>query len=133
LHLPALTNTTMQIKIKGTNIELTPAITDYVNKRVESLNKFVDSHDESVLAYVEVGKTTHHHKNGDFFRAEINLHIRGKDLYAASEQADLYAAIDDVKEEMARELKSAREKKITLVRRGGAKLKALIRGLYKKE
>jgi putative sigma-54 modulation protein len=120
----------MQIKIKGTNIELTSAITDYVNKRVETLNKFIDPHDESALAYVEVGKTTHHHKNGDFFRAEINLHVRGKDLYASSEKADLYAAIDDVKEEMTRELKNSREKKITLVRRGGAKIKAIIRGLY---
>ncbi len=120
----------MQITIKATNIELTEAIREYVNKKFGSISKFIKKTDESALCRVEVGKITNHHKKGDVFRAEGKLHIAGKELYAVSEKEDLFFAIDDVKDEIIRELQSTKEKKIDMIRRGGARIKNMLKGLY---
>lgn len=118
----------MNISIKATNMVLTTAIEEYASKKFDTFKKFIDPADESVHMAVELGKTTNHHKHGDIFFAEINLHIKGKDLYARTERDDLYTAIDDVRQEVQRELKSVKTKRIDLIRRGGAKVKAIIKG-----
>jgi len=119
----------MDINIKATNITLTPDISDYLDKRLKSFEKYVDAEDTSILLNVEVGKTTDHHKSGDIFRAEINLHISGRDLRSVSEQETLYSAIDDAKDEMTRELRRHKRKRLHLMRRGGARVKAFMRGV----
>lgn len=118
----------MQIKIKATNMELTDALKAYVEEKINSVEKFTVPHEEEVpLAEVEIGKTTKHHNVGDVFRAEVNLSVRGRGYRAVSEKNDLYAAIDDVRNELVREINSAKGKERTLVRRGSNMLKNLIR------
>lgn len=116
----------MKTNIKATGIFLTPAISEYINKKVLMLQKFF-SQEKEVLVSVEVGKTTKHHKSGDFFRAEIKIVAAGEDYYAVVEKDDLYAAIDEVKDEIVRELTSKRKKALRLFRRGSAKIKNLLR------
>lgn len=116
--------------VKTTNIDLTDALTDYVEKKLSGLNqKFIDPNDESVQCDIELGKTTNHHRSGDIYRAEFNLHVAGKDLYAAAEEADLYAAVDEARDDLRRQLKTHRGKKETLFRKGGLKFKEMIRNL----
>jgi putative sigma-54 modulation protein len=119
----------MNINILAKNMELTPAIRDYVEKKVGSFDRFISASDESVICDVEVGKTTRHHKQGEYFRAEINLHIAGKNLYTVSEKDDLYAAIDEVKDEMIRSITTYNNKKTTLFRKGAWKIKNMLKGL----
>ncbi|MEK7134452.1 MAG: ribosome-associated translation inhibitor RaiA [Patescibacteria group bacterium] len=119
-------------KIKGTNIELTSAISDYAAKKVSQLEKFVAPDDTSAMVDVEVGKTTKHHQTGDVFRAEFNLFVGGKQYNAASEKEDLYAALDDVKDEIARELSKSKTRTRDLARRGGASIKNIVRGFFNK-
>lgn len=120
----------MNINTKATNITLTPAITEYVDKKVGMLEKFFRGMDD-VLVNVEVGKTTRHHKSGDIFKAEIHISANGQEYYAVTETEDLYAAIDMVKDDIVRELTSKRKKAIRLFRKGGAKLKNLLKGIYR--
>jgi len=115
--------------IKATKMELTPAISDYATKRLGMLDKFVKRSDTSAFATIEVGKTTRHHLQGDFFFAEINVHIAGKDLRAVAEKDDLYAAIDEAKDEIVRELTHHKDKQQTLVRRGGVAIKNILKGI----
>ena len=118
----------MHIKIKATNIELTNAIESYVEEKLQSVEKFMVSHEEEEpVAYVEVGKTTKHHNSGDVFRTEINISVRGKQFRAVSEKSDLYVAIDDMKDELIRELNSYKDKERTLMRRGAGMIKNLLR------
>ena len=44
-------------------------------RKVNGLEKFIHRIDESVQAWVEVGRTTAHHLKGDVYRAEIQIHI----------------------------------------------------------
>ena len=107
-------------------IEKTEAIENYLDKRIKNLNKLV--HDDNAFATVELGKTTNHHKSGEVFRAEINFHSGGKDYYVASEKDDLYAAIDDMRDGITREITQFKTKSETMFRRGARKVKDMIRG-----
>lgn len=118
----------MRINIKTTNIELTTALSAYVEEKLRSVEKFAMPHkSETLTAEVEIGKTTKHHQSGDVFCAEVNLLVRGKYFRATSEKDDLYAAIDDMRNELVRELTSYKEKSRTLVRRGAGIIKDMLR------
>lgn len=118
----------MVLNLKGTDITVTPAITDYLNKRLDGIQKFLPSETDAFVANVELGKTTAHHQTGDVFRAEITLHMSGRSFRAVSERGDLYSAIDEMKDEITRELSSYKEKRLSLIRRSGARLKNFLRG-----
>jgi len=117
----------MKINIKATGIELTDAISDYVNKKISALDKYLENHPEAVVQ-VEVGKSTKHHRSGDVFLAEVHVTGQGLDLYALSEKSDLYAAIDLVKDEIVQNILSVKTKKETLTRRGARAIKEMMRG-----
>jgi len=109
-------------------MELTRAISDYVNKRLSGIEKFVKS-GEKVIAYIEVGKTTNHHKQGDVFRAEFNIEIGGAKFYTVTEKEDLYIAIDDAKKEIVRQIASNKDRKQTLFKRGAKSVKKMLKGI----
>jgi putative sigma-54 modulation protein len=117
----------MNIKIRSTNFEVTPAIDEYVNKKISSLEKFLPAVDH-ILCEVEIGRTTTHHKSGDIFRAEVNMTPPGHpQIFAVAEESDLYKAIDIVRDEAEREIISRKNKRNTLFRRGSARLKNLLK------
>ncbi len=117
----------MNIKIRSTNFELTPAIDEYVNRKISSLGKFLSAAD-TTLCEVEIGKATMHHKSGDIFRAEVNMTPPGgPQIFAVAEESDLYKAIDVVRDEAEREIVSRKNKRNTLFRRGSTRLKNLLK------
>jgi putative sigma-54 modulation protein len=118
----------MKINIKATGIELTPAISDYAQRKISSLDKyFIENPD--ALAQIEVGRNTQHHKSGEVYKAEVHITGSGFDLYAVSESTDLYAAIDMVKDEISREVTSHKGKREALTRRGARFVKNMMKGL----
>ena len=121
----------MKINIKTTNIDLTEALSDYVDQKMGQMEKFIESDNNSVLCNVEIGMTTKHHQSGKIFRAEINLRVLGKDFRAVSEKEDLYVAINDAKEELIEAVKSRKTKQRTRLRRGSEKIKNIIKGFSK--
>lgn len=92
----------MQINITGKNIDLTDAIKDYVDKKINSLEKF---YDKIVRGQVVVGKENQHHIKGNVFFCEVKLEVPGKDLFVTKNEADLYKAIDKVRDHLEAELK----------------------------
>lgn len=118
----------MHINIKSTNIELTPQIKDYVNKRVNNLEKLIHYMDESVQAWVELGRTTSHHLKGDVYKAEIQIHIphHKKGVRAEDIRETLNEAIDGAHDQIKLELEKIKNKKISLARRGARAFKKLI-------
>ncbi len=121
----------MATNIKATNIELTSAVSDYVNKKIESINKLVDEFKE-ISVYVEVGKTTNHHKQGEYFKAEFDVVIDGEKFFTVSEENDLYKAIDRAKDDLIRRVKNSKKKKTTLFKRGTMSVKKMVKGISKR-
>lgn len=91
------------------------------------LDKYIDFGRDNVFIQAELGKTTQHHRSGDIYRAEINLQVGGHTFRAVAEKDDLYAAIDEVKDELGREVKANKKKRISIIRRGAQKLKNILR------
>lgn len=119
----------MHTNIKTTSISLTPAISEYLSKRLAKIDNLIGS-DTSTICDIEIGRTTAHHHKGEIFRAEIHITSKHHDVYASSEKEDLYSAIDDAVDEAFRGLTSRRKKYIAVARRGGAKVKAMVKGLW---
>lgn len=119
----------MNINLKATGMDLTPAISDYAYKKVRALEKFVPKKNEGAVFHVDIGKTNNHHKKGGgIFRAEIKVIGGGLNLYAVAEAPDLYAAIDIVESETARELRNEKGRKMHLLRRGERRIKDMMKG-----
>jgi putative sigma-54 modulation protein len=99
----------MQIQIKATKLELTDAIRDYIQKKMDMLEKFTG--DLPVLnCHFEVGLAVGGQYSGEIYRAEINLDLNGKLLRVEKTEKDLYKAIDKVKDHVEREVIKFKEK-----------------------
>lgn len=121
----------MKINIKATNMDLTSAINGYVNKRLSKLEKFFKEESDPIF-YVEVAKTTNHHKQGDVFKAEFNIEIPGNKFYVFSEKEDLYKAVDCALGELARQIKGSKDRKNTLFKRGATSVKKMLKGISRR-
>jgi putative sigma-54 modulation protein len=117
----------MHITITGVHLEITEAIREYVNNRISSLNKYSTQHGGSAKVAVELSKTTAHHSHGDVFQVEAQAHINGTSVNVRSVKDDLYSAIDEVRDMLARELTEEKDKKISLFKKGAHKLKKLLK------
>ena len=117
----------MKINLKTKNFSLTPSIKTYLSQKINTLDKFLP-YDESIFADVELAKITKHHQKGDIFRAEVNLKIPGRLVRAVAEEWDLRVAIDVIKGELQHEIKSNKEKNLSLYKKGARILKKLLRG-----
>lgn len=96
----------MSTHITGKNIELTEAIKEYVNKKLESVHR----HFDNIIAIdVEVDKNMHH-KKGDVHHVRINVQIPDHVLHAEETQPDMYAAIDACSDEIDRQIRKQKEK-----------------------
>jgi putative sigma-54 modulation protein len=91
----------MNLKITGHHVEVTPALHDYVTNKLERVIRHFD-HVTSVQVILSVAKLKQ--------KAEVTLHVRGKDIYADADDADLYAAIDAVADKLDRQVVKHKEK-----------------------
>ncbi len=125
----------MKINLQAKNMELTPAIHEYVVKRVTNLGKLLDTLEEKtgeVMVNFNVAKTTNHHKAGDFFHADCTVSTKRGNHFASADEEDLYAAIDAVKESLFREISKKKDRKNTLFKRGATSVKKIMKGLSKR-
>jgi putative sigma-54 modulation protein len=117
----------MHITITGVHIDITDAIREYVNERLGSLSKYVHKGDTSATINVELSRTTAHHAHGDVFQAEAQVHVKGVFVNVKVVKDDLYAAIDEVRDMVARELTQQKDKRISVFKRGAQRLKKLLK------
>jgi len=102
----------MVLNIKTKNLDLTPSLSAYINKKIKFLNRFLKAWEEKGALQVdfELAKTTKHHKKGDVYYAEVNLFIGGHKLRAEQKTDDIYKSIDQVKDIIKREVNKYKQK-----------------------
>lgn len=100
-------------------MDLTDAIKKYVEDKAKTLEKLTKHFEPAAELTIEVGKTSNHHAKGPVFRAEMQLSIPGGLLRAEEKAEDLYIAVDRVREQLRRQLKSHKEKLLDRTHRGG--------------
>lgn len=117
----------MKTAIKGTGVEVTTEIADYIDQKVRAFDRFVHDGKEA-LAEVELRKEEGVGHTGKIYYAEVNLTIDGKLYRATANEASFQAALDEVKDEMLRELRSTKQKRLFSIRDGGKRVKAWLTG-----
>jgi ribosomal subunit interface protein len=117
----------MQIKITGIGTDLTPALNEYVNEHIGVLGHLMGADNEAAEALVEVGRSTRHHRHGDVMFACVHLRSNGRHFRAEAEAQDARAAIDEVREELEKEILKFKGKREALFRRGARSIKKFLR------
>jgi|SRR3989344_1424321 len=117
----------MQITIKTKNLELTPQLEAFVNKKMSGLKKFLGSFQNHNLpmaegrglfdTFVELKRETTHHRQGKIFTAEAKMYMPGKSLFAKANADDINKAIFQVREELAMEIRKYKSKVVEFPKR----------------
>lgn len=103
----------MHINLKGTELDITPSLKKYIEDKLEPLQKFVKKYEErsEIQLFVEVARTTKHHKKGDVFYAEAVVQLPKKVLRGEVSHRDARGAVDLLKDILKRELETYKEKR----------------------
>lgn len=91
----------MNIQITGHHVEITAAIRDYVNGKLERITRHFD-HVIDINVILSVDKLRQ--------KVEATVHVRGKDIFAESEDPNMYAAIDSLVDKLDRSVIRHKEK-----------------------
>jgi ribosomal subunit interface protein len=91
----------MNVQITGHHLEVTPAIREYINTKLERVSRHFDHViDTKVILSLEPLK----------HRAEVTLHMRGKDIHCEAAEENLYAAIDLLADKVDRKVVDHKKK-----------------------
>lgn len=102
--------------IRGKNIEITPALKEYVEKRVGKVTKYFDAVGE-ITALLTVCKGRH--------SVEVTLHVNGMLLRGEESTMDMYTSIDLVVDKLEKQIEKHKTKIAKRFRAGSFKVEAV--------
>jgi len=119
----------METRIRTTDYELSLEVSDYLNERLAHLGKILGKEAESARCEVELGRDAGRPRHGaNIYFAEINITIPGGiHARATNHSESINGAIDDVKEEVARQLRREKKLHVRVIRKSGSLAKKLLR------
>ncbi len=91
----------MQLNLTGHHVDITPALRDYVNTKLERLERHFD-HVTNVHVILSVEKLRQ--------KAEATIHVTGNNIFAEAEEHDMYAAIDKLIDKLDSQVRKHKEK-----------------------
>ena len=93
----------MNLHLTGHHLEITPAIRGYVSTKLQRITRHFD-HLIDLHVIVE--------KERSGFSVEASVHVRGKEIFCESADADVYAAIDALADKLDRATVKHKEKSL---------------------
>ncbi|WP_024303860.1 ribosome hibernation-promoting factor, HPF/YfiA family [Pseudogulbenkiania sp. MAI-1] len=91
----------MNLKVTGLHLDVTQPLRDYIESKLERVTRHVD-HVIDVAVTLSVDKLVQ--------KAEVNVHLSGKDIHVEATDADMYAAIDLLMDKLDRQVLKHKEK-----------------------
>ncbi len=91
----------MKVQMTGHHMDITPALRDYVTSKLERIKRHFDQMMD-VNVVMTVSKLIQ--------KVEANVHVRGRDIFVESSDADMYAAIDSLVDKLDRKILRHKEK-----------------------
>ena len=91
----------MQINRTGHHVEITDSLRNYVDTKFSKLERHFD-HISNVHVILNVEKLNQ--------KAEATVHLSGAEVFASSENTDMYAAIDSMVDKLDRQVIKHKEK-----------------------
>ena len=112
----------MYIKIYNKNFDLSSPFKKYL------LDKFktIDKYQADILSFRVDLSRDQNHKKGEIYNIDLTVVLPNKQTIRLSEtSADARAAVDILQDKLSRQLVKTKDKKLSKIKRGGAKLKSL--------
>ena len=110
---------------KITNADVPQALQTLLERKLQPLQRYLGD-ETDVVCDVEFEKVTAR-EQGPIHRVEINLRVAGN-LYRAEATLESFeAAIDEVRDELDKELRRKNRKQETLFKKGSRKIKEMMR------
>lgn len=97
-----------RLVVKGKNIDVTPALKDYITKKLSKLDKYAH-HIVEIMVEMHVEKNPRISANQI---VDVNIFANGAVLRAEEASHDMYASIDMVLDKLERQMKKYEEKKV---------------------
>ncbi len=94
----------MNIIVTGRHLEITPALKNYVEKKVKRINRYLSNISEAVVT-ISVQKYRH--------KVEVLLKANGVLIQAEGVTSEVYSSIDEVSEKLGRQIKKYKEKLVS--------------------
>ena len=91
----------MNVQVSGHHVEVTQPIHDYVLAKLERVQRHFD-HVIDINVILSVQKLRQ--------KAEISVHLRGKDIHVEESGDDLYASIDALFDKLDRQVQKYKQK-----------------------
>jgi len=110
------------INYKYHDLEEAQALAGVFDQKCSSLEKYLHG-DENVTCDVEFIKVAPTQQSGKVHRVEMNLMINGTLFRAEATEESFEKAIDEVRDELDKELRRAKEKQETLDKQAGREMK----------
>ena len=122
-------NMPMDIRIKTTDYQMVPEVSDYINERVGVIGRHLGADAELARIEVEVGRASGKARHGEYlWFAEFNVsYPGGPSVHAKNHEDSINAAIDRAKEEVVVQLRKGKQLHRRVLRRGGAAFKRFMR------
>ena len=118
----------MDVRIKATDFEMNDAVADYLDDRVQAIEKHMGDDADHARMEIELGRAAGHSTKGDNWFAEFQIIDPGADVVRVVGHAEsVNAAIDAAKDEMMTTLKKNRTRRLSQSKRIGAKIKQWLR------
>lgn len=101
----------MEIRVLGKELKVTEAINDYVERKLDRIDKFFEDAKAEVTLRAE--------KNEQI--AEVEIKANGETYRAEAEEKDLYASIDKIIDILEGQIRKAKTKKEKMMKEGSIK------------
>ncbi len=90
----------MNLTISGHHLEITPALREYVLTKLDRVTRHFDQVvGVTVLLTVENLKEKERRQ-----KAEVTVHVKGRDIFVEQSHEDMYAAIDQLMDKLDRQV-----------------------------
>lgn len=104
----------MKIDIHGAKLDLTPSIKKFIEDKIKTLEKLISRFEKEgeQIIFIEIARTSRHHRHGDVFYAEATIELPGKRVVRAEAfDSDARVAINSLKGILKNELIRYKEEK----------------------
>lgn len=120
----------MRVTIRHKNLEITPALEEYIEMKVVAPVRRLLGPTLSIelpILDLEFSRTTRHHQKGRVYYAEANLSLGKKMLRASVEDEDIRACCDMLEEELKRIVMGFKRRAQSLEKRKARRVKDAFR------
>jgi putative sigma-54 modulation protein len=98
----------MQLQVKGKNLDVTDSMRTYIERKLQKLDRRVHE-----LTEVEIELAVERNPSiADSQVAEATVHLKGHTLRVREEASDMRAAIDELVDKLARQVKELHDKRV---------------------